>query len=255
MFVRAVFFTVMFFAAGTASGNGPMPMPPCGSEPVPAFPLVGQAPNTGVWSDTDVRLSGWQPPDCLRWASGRTRLVAALAGQFPFAGSIDDLAARLGRVSALGSLRYWSVSHGAWRELASEAGVLDGPAGNTRPDISASELVPGRSFFYYENNSGRRIVHRLTVLEHTADRIALSTENVTPIRVGILTVFEPGSMQSTIFVVRRAPGHWGYFQAIRVTEAASSIASRSPASYVNRLAALYRYVAGIPTDQDPPAAR
>jgi hypothetical protein len=29
----------------------------------------------------------------------------------------------------------------------------------------------------------------------------------------------------------------------------------SNASYVNRLAALYRYTAGIPTDQEPPAAR
>jgi hypothetical protein len=29
----------------------------------------------------------------------------------------------------------------------------------------------------------------------------------------------------------------------------------SDASYVNRLTALYRYVAGIPTDQEPPLAR
>jgi hypothetical protein len=29
----------------------------------------------------------------------------------------------------------------------------------------------------------------------------------------------------------------------------------SDASYVNRLAALYRHEAGIPTDQEPPAAR
>ena len=83
----------------------------------------------------------------------------------------------------------------------------------------------------------------------------LSTENVTPIRVGILTAFDPGSMQSVIFLDKRGPGLWGYYQAIRATEGASAFVLGSDASYVNRLAALYRYEAGIPTDQEPPAAR
>jgi hypothetical protein len=48
---------------------------------------------------------------------------------------------------------------------------------------------------------------------------------------------------------------WGYYQTIRATAGASALALGSDASYVNRLAALYRYVAGIPTDQEPPLAR
>ena len=249
-----VIFTVM--SAPRISHSDPLLFtPPCGAEPVPAFPPAGQSPNTHVWSESDLRQSGWHAADCLGWGTGRTQLVAGLAGQFRFTGSLDELAVRLGRVSALTSVRYWSVSHGAWQELMSDAGVLDGPAGNLRPDLSPSELVPGRSFHYFENNSGRRTVHRLTVRERTDDRLVLSTENVTAIRIGILTVFEPGSMQSIVFVVRRGPGLWGYFHAIRATENASRIALRSPSSYVNRLAALYRHVAGIPTDQEPPAAR
>ena len=94
----------------------------------------------------------------------------------------------------------------------------------------------------------------MTVRERTAERLVVSTENVTPIRVGILTAFEPGAMQSVIFLDRRGPGLWGYYQTIRAAEGASVIALGSDASYVNRLAALYRYVAGIPTDQEPPAA-
>jgi hypothetical protein len=62
-------------------------------------------------------------------------------------------------------------------------------------------------------------------------------------------------MQSVIFLDRRGSGLWGYYQTIRAAEGASVIALGSDASYVNRLAALYRYVAGIPTDQEPPAAR
>ena len=62
-------------------------------------------------------------------------------------------------------------------------------------------------------------------------------------------------MQSVIFLDKRGAGVWGYYQTIRATEGASAIAMGSNASYVNRLAALYRYMAGIPTDQEPPAPR
>ncbi len=119
----------------------------------------------------------------------------------------------------------------------------------------AGELTPGSSFSYFETSHGARTVYRMTVRERTAERLVVSTENVTPIRVGILTAFEPGAMQSVIFLDRRGPGLWGYYQTLRATEGASIIALGSDASYVNRLAALYRHVAGIPTDQEPPAAR
>lgn len=253
--LRLLFFIVVLLAPDIAEGDGAMLTPPCGSVPVPAYAPAGQSPNTNVWSESDVRRSGWQPADCLSWGTNHTRLAAALAGQFQFAGSFDELVARLGRISALTSVRYWSVSHKAWQELVSDAGVLDGPAGNPRPDLGANELVPGSSFYYFEMSRTGRTVYRLTVRARTADRIVLSTENVTPIRVGILTAFDPGSMQSVIFLDKRGPGLWGYYQAIRATEGASAFVLGSDASYVNRLAALYRYEAGIPTDQEPPAAR
>ena len=91
--------------------------------------------------------------------------------------------------------------------------------------------------------------------EHTADRIVVATENVTPIRIGILNAFEPGALQTVIFLEKRGAALWGYYQAIRATAGASVLALGSDASYVNRLAALYRHVAGIPTDQEPPLAR
>lgn len=244
-----VISSVPLFAM-SATGS---PTPPCGSEPVPAFAIAGQALNTSVWTEQDLSRGGWRPAECLGWGRGRTRLVTALAGEFRFSGSLDELTGRLGRVSALRSMRYWSVSYGGWRELASEAGVLDGPTGNLRADLGVKELVAGRSFHYFENSSGRRAVYRLTVRERTADRLVLATENVTTIRAGLLTLFEPGGLQTTLFLDRRGPGLWGSWQAIRATEAASTLALGSHASYVNRLAALYRHVAGIPTDQEPPA--
>ncbi|MDP2330072.1 MAG: hypothetical protein Q8M19_05170 [Reyranella sp.] len=80
------------------------------------------------------------------------------------------------------------------------------------------------------------------------------TENVTPIRIAILTAFEPGALQTVAFLDKRGPGLCSYYQLIRAGAGASAVALRSDASYVNRLAALYRYAAGIPTDRESPAA-
>jgi hypothetical protein len=252
--LRLLLFIVMLLAPDLSDGASAALTPPCEGPPVPAYAPAGQPPATNVWSASELSRSGWQPAPCLRWGANRTKFAAALAGEFQFAGSADDLAARFAHVSALKSVRYWSVSNQSWQPLVTDAGTLDGPEGKGRPDPAARELIPGSSFVYFEVSHGRT-VYRMTVQERTADRLVVSTENLTPIRIGILTAFDPGALQSVIFLDRRGAGAWGYYQTIRATEAASAITLGSNASYVNRLAALYRYMAGIPTDQEPPAAR
>ena len=252
--LRLLFFIVLLLAPDLSDGASAKLTPPCEGPPVPAYTPAGQPPATDVWSRGELTRSGWQAATCLNWGTSSTKLAAALAGEFRFAGPLDDLADRLVRFSALKSVRYWSVSRQAWQPLVSDSGTLDGPDGKGRADPAAAELTPGRSFYYFEVSHGRA-VYRMTVRERTAERLVVSTENVTPIHVGILTAFEPGALQSVIFLDKRGPGLWGYYQTIRATEGASAIALGSDASYVNRLAALYRHMAGIPTDQEPPAAR
>ena len=201
---------------------------------VAAHPTAGQRPAVGVWSEADLRRLGWRPPPCLHWTPERTRLVAALAGQFAHGGSMDELVARLARISALKAVRCWSVTRERWEPLVSDAGA---------------------SFRYFEVGRSGRTIYRMTVHERSADRIVAATENVTPICIVLLTAFEPGALQSVVFVERRGPGLWGYYQVIRATEGANAVALGKDASYLNRLAALYRHAAGIPTDQEPPIAR
>ena len=123
------------------------------------------------------------------------------------------------------------------------------------PDATALALAPGSAFDYFENSQAGRTTYRLRVLERAPDRAVLASENVTPIRVAVVTAFEPGALQSVTFLDRRGPGLWSYYQIVRAGQGASSLVLGSEASYVNRAAALYRYVAGIPTDQEPPVAR
>jgi uncharacterized protein DUF6675 len=249
--VRLPLLVAMLLAPILCQGAGTAPKPPCGEPPIPLYPAAGQPPVADVWSESELRRAGWTAPDCLHWPPGKTRLIAALAGQFRFTGPSEELAARLGRISALKTVRYWSVSHQAWQALVSDAGLLQGPDGGARPDIGSAELIAGRSFYYFETDRHGRTVHRLDVLEHTTDRLVVATENVTPIRIGILTAFEGGALQSVVFLERRGAELWGYYQAIRATEGASVVALGSDASYVNRLAALYHHVAGLPTDREP----
>jgi hypothetical protein len=230
--------------------------PPCGVLPEPAYGAPGVPPAFSIWNEARLRQIGWRAPDCLKWGAGRTRLAIALGGAFAFSGSLDQLLEHAGKISAHKSIRYWSTTDKAWRNLVSDAGVVDGPQGRTvQPDPTVADLVAGRSIYYFEVGRSGRAIHRLTVLERTADRFVLASENVTPIRGILTTAFEPGALQSVTFVDKRGPATWGYYQVIRATEGASSMALGAESSYVNRLAALYRDMAGIPTDSEPPAAR
>jgi hypothetical protein len=78
----------------------------------------------------------------------------------------------------------------------------------------------------------------------------LQTENISLIRFGIATLFEAGSPQSAMFVERGKADVWRYYQVMRAGEGASSLALSSPASYANRISAIHRYIADLPTERD-----
>jgi len=253
---RLLFLLAMLLVPLAARAEGPTLQPPCGVPPEPAYGAPGTPPGVSIWNEARLRQIGWRAPDCLGWRAGRTRLAVELAGEFPFSGSLDQLVEHAGKISAHKSIRYWSTTDKAWRNLVSDAGVVDGPQGRTvQPDPTVADLGAGRSIYYFEVSRSGRAIHRLTVLERTADRFVLASENVTPIRGILTTAFEPNALQSVTFVDRRGPATWGYYQVIRATEGASSMAIGAESSYVNRLNALYRDMAGIPTDSEPPASR
>src|SRR5204863_482294 len=83
----------------------------------------------------------------------------------------------------------------------------------------------------------------------------LGVDNVTAVRAAGLTLFEPGSLQSVVFLERRGLGVWSFYDIIRAGDGSSALAASHEGSYVNRLVALYRYMAGVPTDLEPPAVR
>ena len=229
--------------------------PPCGGPPRPAYATAGGPPVVATWTEDDANKVAWQYSPCLHWPGDRTRMATALSAVF-HAPSLDVLLTRYGALSQYKSIRFWSTMHQTWEPFVVQAGFTDGiEAHYTHPDLKPEDFVTGREFFYYEIDPRTgRTIHRLTVNQRTADRVELSTENLTAMKYSMFTIFEPRGLRSATFIERRGPNEWGYYQTIGVGEGSDFIAVHSPSPYINRLTALYRYMAGMPTDGAPPAA-
>src|SRR5689334_132826 len=107
---------------------------------------------------------------------------------------MTDLLARLGAISALADIRYWSVTDRKWLALAHATSALRGPDPRShRPDFSGQELIQGATLYYWADDTrSGDITYRLNVQERTDDRVLTVSENVTPVRRFLMTLFKPG---------------------------------------------------------------
>ena len=242
----------------SAPAHAAMPQPPCTVAAIPAYPPADAAPVITIWHGSDLEEGKWQPPSCTGWSpTSRSKFIVALAGSFHFGGSLDQLKGRVAAISTFRNIQYWSTTDNKWRPLANSASALSGPDKNhRRADFSASDITKGANLYYWEDDSrSGEIIYRLSVYESTSDRAVIASENITSVRKLFVTMFKPGALQSTIFIQRLSPGVFGIYILSRTGEGASILAAGHDDSYVNRAVALYRQLAGIRTDQEPPAAR
>lgn len=225
-----------------AGAAGDLPRLPCEREtPVPPFAQAGKPPSERTWQDVQ-----WSASPCLPWPAERLRLVAAVAGRFAYRGDSAGLLARFGAISAMRGIRYWSVTDQDWRVLITEAFASDA-AGHARADFTPQEMRPGATLYFVErDNRSGLATYRLRVLEAGPERIAMETENATPIRAFGFTLFPPGSLRAAYFAQRVDSQTWSFYGLSANGEKASALAGVSQASYVNRASALYRYFTATP---------
>ena len=233
------------------------PRPPCAVEPFPAYPALDAPPAVVLW--TEAELAGWSPPACTVWPTGSATLVVGLAGRFGNAGDADAILARIGAISALREIRYWSITDKQWNPLFTRASALEGPdPKKPRGDFSAAEMREGHDDYFLaaDNRSRDDAVSRLNVRQANPEHLVIEATNVTPLRFMFLSFAEPGDLQTWYFLDREAEGSWRFYSLTRVLYSSSFFARFVQGeSYVNRAVAMYRHLAGIPTDRDPPAAR
>jgi uncharacterized protein DUF6675 len=253
--VRALLAAAMALCCSSAQTAPEGPRPPCDSVPFPAYAEAGAPPAAQVWNGAALR--GWTPASCTGWPATPFTELVALAGSFSHRGGRDDLLRRLGAISTRRGVRYWSTTDKAWQVLITDAAALDGPdAKRRRPDFSVAEMMVGADLFFVQTDSrsSGEVIYRMRVGHSRADRIAVDTENVTPVKWHFLTLFPPGALKAAFWIERGSPATWRLYSLSGMTAGASSFAAGHEQSYVNRAVAIYRHLIGIPTDQEPPLA-
>jgi len=231
------------------------PQPPCGSATFPPYPDLEDSPAVRTWDRAESGRA-WIPPACTGWTdSGFTTLVVAV-GRFRHASGVEGFLRRIGAISEHTGMRYWSTTHNRWQTLIISAHALSDATGDRRrEDFSPGEMVEGKNlYFQQEDNLSGRAIYRMRIRSASPDRLVFDTENADTIYYLLLPMFRPGGMQTITFLDRESQDVWRYYSIMRTSRNASLLTAGYEASSINRAVAFYRYLAGIPTDQEPPAA-
>lgn len=233
------------------------PSPPCASKIHPAPSAIGAPLAVEVWYAEDYP-NAWQPPACMHWQRAPFSILLAASGEFEFDGTSATLAARIGRISALNAVQYWSVTKQRWRPLITNAIALTSADRDTaREDFSTEELTPGSTYFFRqkENTPAGEIVYQASILELSDRKLRVQIVNPQPVRRFFKEWISAGEYQSYYEFTKLDRGRWHYFYVLRSNAVSWMPVERYENSYKNRAVALFRYFAGIPTTLEPPQFR
>ena len=231
------------------------PQPPCGSATVPPYPALENSPAVRTWDRAESGRD-WTPPACTGWTDPGFTTLVVVAARFRHASGAEELLRRIGAISEHTGIRYWSTTHKRWQTLIINSHALSDATGDRRrEDFSPGEMTEGKSlFFQQEDNLSGKAIYRMRIRSVSPDRLVFDTENTGTMRYLLLPMFRPGGMQSITFLDRESQGFWRYYSITRTSRNASLLAAGYDASSINRAVAFYRYLAGIPTDKEPPAS-
>jgi hypothetical protein len=244
---------LLFQAAAYAQTR---PQPPCGTDPVPPYPGLADSPAATFWSESDFGRD-WKPPECTGWAGAGFSSLLSTVARFRYDAGAEGLLRRIGAISELAGMRYWSTTHQRWQTLIVSAYALSGAqSSRRRQDFTPDEMREGKALYFEQaDNLSGAGVYRMRTLEASENRLVFEIENISVMRYLFMTLFDPGEMQSVYFLDRESDSVWRYYAVARTGKNASRLATGHAASAINRAVAFYRSLAGIPTDQEPPAAR
>jgi hypothetical protein len=232
------------------------PQPPCGKEPVPPYPALDDPPVVKFWSEYDFGHD-WRPPACTGWAEAGFSTLITTVARFRYTSGEEGLLRHIGAISELAGMRYWSTTHKQWRTLIVSAHALTGSQPSLpRQDFPPVEMKEGTLLYSEQaDNLSGTAVYRMHIAEASADRLVFDIENVSVMRYAFVTLFHPGDVQSVYFLDRESDNVWRYYNISRTGRNASRLTTGHESSSINRAVAFYRSLVGIPTDQEPPAAR
>ena|ERR1700722_16574529 len=238
------------------SRGATLPFPPCDADfPPSSYAPLGAPPNIQIWNQPTVAALP-STVACLGSPTPDLRMLVTVAGTFENAGGTPAILARFGGISKFLAVRYWSTTEQKWRPLVLAATALTArESGQPRNDFTSAELQGGQDVFFSQSDSrgAGEVIYRMRVREINQSCLVIETENVTAVHWFALTLLKPGGLRAMYFIEERSRGIWSFYALTRIGEGSWLIGGHDR-SYVNRVVALYRHIAGIPTDRDPPSA-
>ena len=233
------------------------PEPPCAGAPAPVAPGPEAPPKVLLWHAADLP-EGWQPPACSGITTSESGVVVALAGSFHHNSDARDVLARFGAISTHTGMLYWNTSDAAWRPEVVEASALAGPDPETkRPDFTPDELHAGATLYvlYDDDGAPGPVVFASEIRSAGPDGFVLVSRNVTALRLMGVSIADPGQLSSMLEVRRVGPDLFTYYSLSSLTLSSLAAVMVSDSAHINRAVGSFRFLAGIPGDLEPPAAR
>jgi len=183
-------------------------------------------------------------------------LVTTVA-RFRHTSEVEGLLRHIGAISELAGMRYWSTTHQQWQTLIVEAHAITGlQPEHRRQDFTPDEMKAGKTLYFEQtDNLTGKGIYRMRIAEASANRMVFDVENVSTMRYFFIPVLNRGEMQSIYFLDREPENVWRLYSMMRTGKNANRLIAGNESSAINRAVAFYRWLVGIPTGQEPPAAR
>ena len=124
---------------------------------------------------------------------------------------------------------------------------------SVRPDFAAQEILSGRTLYFAQDDtrSWGLNVYSLRTISSSPDYMIVKSRNISPVRLGPVTIFKSKDSESVLFINRLEDNTWGYFNLSVVH--ASPLPLRKK-SMINRQAAFLRFLVGQVPDGLPALA-
>ena len=114
---------------------------------------------------------------------------------------------------------------------------------------------PVKHFWLEEQGPVGAAVFRLRVLERSRDRLIVDIRNQRAANPPVHPKISAGGYRYLFMFERHAPGVWRYYGLTGLRGKGAAAVTWFRNSYVNRAVAVFRYIAGVPMEREPPAVR
>lgn len=216
----------------------------CGTAPRTPIPAAGAQPVVATWVSTQA--SGSPAPDCTGLRARDFVLVTSVTARLADAASADALLERMGAVSTMKGMTYWSEKDQRREVLITDAAAVTAAGSTTRrADFTVAELKAGQAVYFaqHDNRASNEVGYSMRVVQATLTGWTIAIENTTPVKLYLVTLFEPGDIQTVISVEQVAPNQWGYRSLTGIRKVGMGSVESYRSSYANRAVAMFDHIA------------